>query len=552
MEAHPAAALGPESRRITGNAPKHYQVVVCGAGPTGLMLANLLGGLGIRTLVVERKPSVNTAPRAVSIDDEALRTTQAAGLSDALLTDVMLDYGSHYFSPDGTCFAKVEPAARTYGFPRRNAFRQPDLEAVLLGGLDRFTHIDMRFGHALTGFSQTPDGARPGKVALALAGASDPASAVTCDFLAACDGGRSFMRNALGIAMKGSTFEQRWLILDLADSRDTFRHTRVLSNPARPGICLPGPHRTRRYEFMLAADETTADAETEDFSRRLLRAHGPDGETEIVRRQVYTFHARAAERWRDGRIFLLGDAAHLTPPFAGQGMNSGIRDAHNLAWKLAAVLTGAMPQALLESYERERRPHAWALIELAMAIGRVMVPTSPFNAWLMQTGFRLLGMWPPAKRYVTQMGFKPKPYYRSGFLARPADRFGRGAIGRMLPQPLIETVAGRPLLLDEILGPGLTAIAIDDDPAAAADAFGALPAGIARLCVTPRSVIPAETDGITVVRDMEGALHSFAGAAARPVLFVRPDRYIADAFDRATCPDLGKRLQSLLNVNGMP
>lgn len=533
----------PTADSHNNGGTRDYQVIICGAGPTGLMLANLLGTHGIRTLIVERNASTVSGPRAVSIDDEALRTAQAAGLVEEVLADVMLDYGSHYFSADGTCFARVEPTTREYGYPRRNAFRQPLFEATLRKGLERFDHVDIRFACEATGFSQDADG-----VCVTLG--PDRGETATGDYLAACDGGRSFVRTALDIPLRGSTFEQRWLIIDLQGTRDRFRHTKIFSNPRRPGICLPGPHGTRRYEFMLTPEEPTEDAESEVFSRRLLHAHGPDGDTGIVRRQVYTFHARMAERWREDRIFLLGDAAHLTPPFAGQGMNSGIRDAQNLAWKLAAVLRGDLPDSLLESYEAERKPHAWALIELAMAIGRVMVPTSRANAWLKQAFFRALGLWPPAKRYVSEMRFKPKPYYQSGFRSLAGDAFARRTVGRMAPQPFVETESGERLLLDELLGRGFSVLALDEDPCRAAQSFAGLPDDVTRVCVTPPSIIPAPADGLSCVRDAEGLFDSYRRLADRPVLIVRPDRYVADAWDAGTGVTAQARLKGLFNDKG--
>lgn len=533
----------PPANPDSKDRPGHYQVIVCGAGPTGLMLANLLGTHGIRTLVVERNASTVSEPRAVSIDDESLRTAQAAGLVDEVLSDVMLDYGSHYFSADGACFARVEPTTREYGYPRRNAFRQPLLEATLHKGLERFDHVDIRFGCEVTGFSQDAD-----RVTVTLG--SDRDATVTCDYLAACDGGRSFVRTALDIPLRGSSFEQRWLIIDLQGTRDRFRHTKIFSNPHRPGICLPGPHGTRRYEFMLTPEESVENAESEAFSRRLLRDHGPDGDTEIVRRQVYTFHARMAERWRENRIFLLGDAAHLTPPFAGQGMNSGIRDAQNLAWKLAAVLRAELPQSLLASYEAERKPHAWALIELAMAIGRVMVPTSRANAWLKQAFFRTLGLWPPAKRYVSEMRFKPKPYYQTGFRTQARDAFAQRTVGRMAPQPLVETDTGERLLLDGLLGSGFSVLVLDPDPCRAARILADLPDDVTRVCVTPRTEIPTPTDGLVCVRDTEGTFDAYRRLTERPILIVRPDRYIADAWDAGSGITAQARLKGLFNDKG--
>ena len=523
---------------------RHVPVLIVGAGPTGLMTANLLGQAGVETLVIERNSSTVDEPRAVSIDDEALRTIQAAGLIDQVIGDLMLDYGSHYFSPAGRCFAKVEPDTREYGYPRRNAFRQPLLEAALRNGLDRFEHVTILFEHTLESFEQDHDMVRTRIVRPGGGGVER-----TCSYLAACDGGRSFVRRHLGIPFEGSSFEQRWLIIDLLETRDSFRHTRVFSDPRRPGISLPGPHGTRRFEFMLRDDEDDETAESEAFARRLLHQHGPDGDCRIVRRQVYTFHARLAEHWRTGRVFLLGDAAHLTPPFAGQGMNSGVRDAHNFAWKAAAVLNGRLPENLLDTYEIERKPHAWALIELALLIGRVMAPTSPVRAWLQQGLFRLLKLCPPAQRYVTQMRFKPKPYYGSGFLMPGADRARSRLVGRMFPQHRVETGERKELLMDYVLGSGFALVAYSGDPIRALATIAEVldvPDDVPRICVVPITMIAGAQNGAAVVRDATGALGRFFAGCPETLLLIRPDRYIAAAVDLGSISVRAPEIQSLL------
>ena len=181
------------------------------------------------------------------------------------------------------------------------------------------------------------------------------------------------------------------------------------------------------------------------------------------RSRVYTFHARMADRWRDGRIFLVGDAAHLSPPFAGQGMNSGIRDAHNLAWKLAAVLQGRLGPRLLETYEQERRQHAWEMILLALRMGKVMMPRSAWSAFALQTAFRCLSLVPPARAYFAEMKYKPKPRFDAGFLARGSNHATRSLIGRLFPQPNVRC-ADRTALLDEFLGNDFALISLPQTP----------------------------------------------------------------------------------------
>src|SRR6185312_9498318 len=173
----------------------------------------------------------------------------------------------------------------------------------------------------------------------------------------------------------------------------------------------------------------------------------------IVRKVIYHFHARLAERWSAGRVFLAGDAAHLSPPFAGQGMNSGVRDAHNLAWKLAFVVTRRLGPRLLENYEAERRDHVQQMIQLALRMGRIMAPANRLSGWLVQTGFRLLGAWPRVRDYFAQMKYKPQPHFLSGFLLPERRQGRRGLVGRLLQQPSVTRSTGEQILLDEVLGP---------------------------------------------------------------------------------------------------
>ena len=227
--------------------PSDCDVAVVGAGPTGLTLANLLAQAGVRVVLIERNRTTVEAPRAVSIDDESLRTMQAIGLADAVIKDVALDYGSHYFSPAGKCFLKVEPKAREYGFPRRNAFAQPKLEATLRAGLARFANVTSMFGCACDGVAEDDGG-----VTLTLTPDGAPSRTLRARYVAGCDGARSALRKHIGATLTGSTYRQRWLIIDLKDTRERLRQTRV-SCGSRPPVHHPArPRRgTRRYEFML-------------------------------------------------------------------------------------------------------------------------------------------------------------------------------------------------------------------------------------------------------------------------------------------------------------
>jgi len=505
-------------------------VVVVGAGPTGLTLANLLARYGVDVLLLERNESTVQEPRAVSIDDESLRTMQAIGVVDEVLPHVVLGYGSDYFSPSGSCFLRVRPTTKDYGYPKRSAFRQPVFERQLreffCARARERTRSEAWFSTELTDLRQEHD-----LVHLAVRRADGGTGDISARYVAACDGGRSFVREKLGIQMSGSTFRERWLILDLEETRDLTRDTKVFCNPARPCLSLPGPDRTRRFEFMLHDGEEEAEVTSPEFTRTLLANHGEEN-TPVRRSRVYTFHARMGDRWRDHRIFLAGDAAHLSPPFAGQGMNSGIRDAHNLAWKLAAVLHQMLGPRLLDTYEEERRKHAGEMIQLALRMGTVMMPRGYASAFALQAAFRLLGLVPPARAYFAEMKYKPKPRFASGFLVQGGHGAASRLVGRLLPQPEVQG-ARRIALLDGFLGTGFTLLALPQTPVKIFDQLPAdlwSPLQVERIAVRRARESPSSSEGpVTVVSLCEegGAFAAATKEVPPGVLLVRPDRYVA-------------------------
>ena len=296
----------------------------------------------------------------------------------------------------------------------------------------------------------------------------------------------------------------------------------------RPCIALPGPERTRRFEFKLFPHEVDAEVLEPENVRRLLLSRGVAPGSRIVRQTVYTFHARLADRWSVGRVFLAGDAAHLTPPFAGQGMNSGIRDALNLSWKLAAVARGQLAPSLLDSYEAERREHVAGMIDLALRMGRIMGPPSRVRGWATQTAFRAAGLWPPLRSYFGEMKYKPKPFFRQGFLI-PSDN---PLVGRLIPQPVVRATDGGERLLDNAIGPGFVLLGVDVSPEAAGSTmasldFGATP--VTPLTLATTAAAPRDGATLAVIGDVEPAL----GAARGAILLLRPDRYVMAAFSPA-------------------
>jgi 3-(3-hydroxy-phenyl)propionate hydroxylase len=519
-----------------------------GAGPIGLTVANLLVRYGVDVLLIERNPTTVQEPRGVSIDDEALRTMQSIGAVTTILNSVVLGYGSDYFTPGGTCFLSVHPTTREYGYPRRSAFRQPVLERQLAEhfiSASRTNRSESWFETELREFRQTGE-----TVELVVRHADGTEKTVSTRYLIGCDGGRSFVREKLGIRMSGSTFRERWLILDLEDTHDETRDTKVFCNPARPCISLPGPSKTRRFEFMLHDGETEAEVTAPAFVQALLRKHGEEN-TPLRRSRVYTFHARMADRWRDGRIFLAGDAAHLTPPFAGQGMNSGVRDAHNLAWKVAAVLQGRLGPSVLDTYEQERRSHAWRMITLAIRMGKVMMPRHRWSAFALAAAFRALGIVPRARSYFGEMKYKPKPRLGDGFFQRDKNQ---DLPGRLFPQPTVEAPEGE-TLLDEVLGDGFALLAPPHTPPAI---FDQLPEGVWRnlkprlVAVRPSGDAAAVPDGVIRVMDQRGEFTRLLPDLPVGLVLIRPDRYTAALLRRDHLQADFRELDALITKTGAP
>ena len=255
-----------------------------------------------------------------------------------------------------------------YGFPKRNYFHQPDLEQVLLDGLARFPSVTVSFGTEVTGFEDQGDGVR-----LTLDG-QEGERTLTAEWLVACDGARSGTRQALGIGMAGEAYSEDWLIVDTVNDPDDEPVSEFFCRTGRPYVSIPAPRGGRRYEFRAAPGETARTDLDWEAIRSLLDPIRPLAPEDVLRKTVYTFEARLAERFRDGRVLLAGDAAHLTPPFAGQGMNAGLRDAHNIAWKLSLATTSRASPGLLDSYEIERRGPATAMVRLAVAMGDFIMP----------------------------------------------------------------------------------------------------------------------------------------------------------------------------------
>lgn len=517
------------------------QVAVVGAGPVGTTVANYLGLYGIEALLIDRATEIVDYPRAVGMDDECLRSFQGVGLADEMLADMLQNMPLKMFGADGRCFADIRPATKEFGWPRRNIFMQQLAEATLRAGLERHPHVRPLYGHELVRLEQ--DGT---EVRLHVTGPGGERVLVRAQYVVAADGGRSTIRTQLDIPLDGRTDPNRWLVVECDNDPLDAPWTGLHCDPVRPYVCLDLPYNYRRWEFMLFPGEDAEAMARPEKVRELLTGHVPDPTAlNIIRARVYTHHSRVARRFVEGRVVLVGDAAHLMPPWAGQGMNTGVRDATNVAWKLAAAVTGRAHPRILSTYDRERRAHAKAMVDLSDTFGRVVSPTSPWVTRPRDALLRGLGLAPAVRDWFLQMRFKPMPRYGEGGVvlgdgvdggARSRRSRQAGAVGCMLIQPKVELSDGRTVLLDDALGTWFTLVGYGTDPLIHLDAGSrAFWDRIGTRYVTvvesrsgrSRAQRPVSGTDSVVVEDIDGSLRDWFAAQPGTVAVVRPDRYVA-------------------------
>ncbi|MEG2263343.1 MAG: bifunctional 3-(3-hydroxy-phenyl)propionate/3-hydroxycinnamic acid hydroxylase [Acinetobacter sp.] len=504
------------------------EVAILGAGPVGLTIANYLSKQGVAVTIVEQLDSLIDYPRAIGIDDESLRTIQSLGLVNQVLPHTTSNHAMRFLTPKGRCFADIQPLTREFGFSRRNAFIQPQVDNVLLQGLKQYKNTQVLFSRQLTQFSQDAEG-----VTLNLQNKEGDAETIRAQYLIACDGGNSYVRRNLGIAFEGETAPNQWIVIDLENDPLATPHIYLCCDPVRPYVSAALPHGIRRFEFMVMPGETQEElSKPENIAKLLSKVLPSTDGIEVIRQRVYTHNARIADKFRVDRILLAGDAAHIMPVWQGQGYNSGMRDAFNLAWKMALVVQGKAGPALLDSYQIERKDHAKAMIDLSVMAGHVLAPPKKWQGFVRDGIAYALNYIKPIKQYLLEMRFKPMPKYHDGALLSNGAK--NSPVGKMFIQPQVQLASGETVLLDEMIGNDFAIIAWVVDPK-----WGLSPETLQQwktLGVKFIQVIPAvqlqnsqrkEYEDVITIGDIGTDIRSWFGNTSDSVVILRPDRFVA-------------------------
>ena len=443
--------------------PAEYDVAVVGLGPTGATLANLLGDFGLSVLVLERETGIYDLPRAVHFDDEVMRVLQWIGVADDYARQVFINKGMRFVDAEENILLDWPRPSEISenGWHASYRFHQPDLERALRRALTARSRVVVRSGCNVEALDD-----KGSEVGIKFRDArSGRIKNVCARYAAGCDGANSVVRRAMNSKMENLGFAQRWLVVDVLLKREMPSlgdHTIQHCNPVRPATYCRNVGRRRRWEFALHEHEDSAAMSREEAVWKMLGRWVTPRDAILERRAAYTFKSEVAELWRRGRVCLAGDAAHLTPPFMGQGMCAGIRDAANLAWKLERCCRGPGGASLLDTYQSERKPNVVAYIETAMKLGALIDLAG-------SKGPSALGL--QTDRGVFDTG-RMIPVLGPG-LGRDKDPLR----GRLFPQIVLrdgtrldDRIGGRPfLVVDGEVGslPGWTSLTVlhaDDEP----------------------------------------------------------------------------------------
>src|SRR6478735_3785794 len=489
-------------------------VAIIGYGPVGATAAALLGGQGLTVAVVERMAGVYDKPRAITADHEVMRCMQFAGIGTELGAHVRPHPGTRYLGVDGNTIKQTDviPPPYPLGWPTGIHFIQPEFEAMLRRAVARHGNVEVLLSHELVDLADLGD-----SISLTVRDlAQAQTRSIQARYLLACDGANSFVRRKLGISYEDLAFDEWWIVVDAWQRRPTAlpEMNTQYCWPSRPASAIAGPRNLRRWELKILPHEKPDEFQDEARVREVLADFVEIDAIELWRSAVYRFHALVAAQWNRNRIFLLGDCAHQMPPFLGQGMCAGIRDAANLIWKLLLVEKSGVSRTVLSTYQDERKTHVQNVVAQAKELGLV----------------------------IGELDVEAANKRDARLRAEPTR-----AAGSLFPQPRVATADGRIALLDDLLPPAFLVISSTMDAQAA---LGGRETAILRRLAAVRVVLRAEPD------ENNALDHDMITLTAKDALFahwlveieataavVRPDRYVYGV--ASTASDLARLIRNL-------
>ena len=516
-----------------------FDAVIVGLGPTGATMANLLAMRGWTVAVLERTADVYDKPRAITADHEALRVFQQIGLADEIAAGTTPHRGTDFLGLEGQLIKKFYPAdpPGPLGWDPSFMFLQPELERILRAGLRRFDDVTVLLSTELVGIDAAAD-----HVVVRVHDEDTGAQReLRARYVLGCDGASSTVRRLMSGTFEDLEFDEQWLVLDaIVAEPDRFPQRCIqYCRPWRPGTYIVGPGDLRRWEIKMLPGEGPSTFTTEESVQAVLAEFTDETDLRIVRHAVYRFHAVVVDRWRFGRVLLLGDAAHQMPPFMGQGMCAGIRDTVNLAWKLHAVHRLGASAELLDTYQDERKAHVRSVVANTRAFGRIIGEMDVAAA--RDRDRRLAAELEQGTAETVRQNFIPR--ITGGATARDRDTGTPiGAAGDLFPQPWVRTATGETVRMDTVLDEWFTVVTFAD--ADWLDETG-LPSSP---LLSPRRIDVRPTAGEHRVADTNGYLTSWARATGAVIAVVRPDRHVyGTAADAAEAQRLFGALRSDLD-----
>ncbi|MBV9456081.1 MAG: bifunctional 3-(3-hydroxy-phenyl)propionate/3-hydroxycinnamic acid hydroxylase [Bradyrhizobium sp.] len=496
----------------------NYDVAIVGLGPVGAIFANLLARYGLKIAVVERAAAIYDKPRAITLDHEALRVFQAIGLADYMDATIAPHNGSHYLGVDGDLIKIFDPMPPPYplGWIPNATFVQPDAESALREKLSEYGDVDICLAASGVSFAQDEE-----TVSLSVWSQTRGEFTIRARYLVGCDGANSFVRKQLGVGLEDLAFDEWWMVVDTLTSEPNKRPAKSFQYcwPSRPGTFVPGPGRLRRWEIKLLPGEDPEITGAADNVLQLLKGFTDTSDLTIWRSAVYRFHALLGRSWRDRRVFLMGDAVHQTPPFLGQGLCAGVRDAANLAWKLAFVLRGHADESLLDSYETERKPHVRAVVDSAKEFGTIIGELDPGAA--AKRDARLRAELKSGQAVTIRQKFIPD--LACGLIAKDTK-----LAGRLFVQPRVRVVDGRIKRLDDELKLEFAIVtrtgeAISGLSDASLSSWQRLGGERVVIAASGESL---NADGVLTVVETERLFADWMHDSEVEAVIVRPDRYV--------------------------